>query len=336
MPYLAILDDINREGPITIIEPGKGLNIGRSLSNDFVVKDPRVSKRHAQIRHDNGILYLEDLQSAWGTSVNGKKIRTIVLQDGDELRFGPEYSVRFYSGNPPLNNGPFNHVNNDDQLGIEGDLNDGHDVLLGTEKSNTVIELDIELEDIDTVNIPHTGFTSKLLPALIRIDDKCQEISRYTIKVPLVSIGRSKSNQIVLDHNTVSRFHCEILETDEGYRISDLESGNGISINDVKKRQSDLVDGDLIQIGLIQFRFIQPGQRKKKNGQSLSLDSAMSQNSQSEIVDTPKIALVPKFDENRWEDFAGLELTLVKKRVVTALSLISIITMLVILYFLVI
>jgi len=50
---------------------------------------PNVSRYHAEVWLEGGVLYVRDLGSANGTFVNGKPIGTepVVLGDGDQLRF---------------------------------------------------------------------------------------------------------------------------------------------------------------------------------------------------------------------------------------------------------
>lgn len=61
------------------------INIGRQLENDLIIDDPRVSRKHAQIRVVKGRHMLFDLGSSGGTSVNNKRINQITLHPGDVL-----------------------------------------------------------------------------------------------------------------------------------------------------------------------------------------------------------------------------------------------------------
>lgn len=58
-------------------------NIGRSLENDIVIQDPRVSRAHAKIEYEDGTFTLEDLNSSGGTYINKQKIKRSVLRVGD-------------------------------------------------------------------------------------------------------------------------------------------------------------------------------------------------------------------------------------------------------------
>jgi pSer/pThr/pTyr-binding forkhead associated (FHA) protein len=61
------------------------ITIGRSLENDIILDDARVSRHHAQLRRRYGQYVLYDLDSTGGTTVNGRPIREAALQPGDVL-----------------------------------------------------------------------------------------------------------------------------------------------------------------------------------------------------------------------------------------------------------
>ncbi|HEX5035147.1 MAG TPA: FHA domain-containing protein, partial [bacterium] len=63
-------------------------SIGRSPSNDIVLKESKVSRQHAAINYIGGNYVLVDLKSSNGVFVNGKKIEEAALRDGDEVSVG--------------------------------------------------------------------------------------------------------------------------------------------------------------------------------------------------------------------------------------------------------
>jgi len=69
------------------------------------------------------------------------------------------------------------------------------------------------------------------------------------------AIGRSSQNAIQLRDPKLSRRHCEIRPTPEGYFIRDLGSRNGTFVNGARVREARLRDGDRIQVGLARFAF---------------------------------------------------------------------------------
>lgn len=65
------------------------ITIGRSNENDVIIKDPYISKKHLSIVKDEDEYYLEDLNSANGTYLNGDRIMDAVkLNNGDRIQFG--------------------------------------------------------------------------------------------------------------------------------------------------------------------------------------------------------------------------------------------------------
>src|SRR5919198_4912548 len=62
--------------------------IGRSSRCDFVVEDPNVSRRHAELQRRGAEWYVVDLDSTNGVAVNGKQVRSTRLAPGDEIILG--------------------------------------------------------------------------------------------------------------------------------------------------------------------------------------------------------------------------------------------------------
>ncbi len=73
----------------------------------------------------------------------------------------------------------------------------------------------------------------------------------------VLTIGRSQSNQLMLEDQKVSRRHAEIRLMAPGrYRLADMGSANGTWLNDRRlTAPCDLQNGDLIQIGASCLRF---------------------------------------------------------------------------------
>ncbi len=62
--------------------------IGRLPECDITLSDPRVSRRHAEVRPDHGGWRVVDLGSMNGTTVNGVRVTDHELVDGDEVEVG--------------------------------------------------------------------------------------------------------------------------------------------------------------------------------------------------------------------------------------------------------
>ncbi len=64
------------------------LSVGRGHGALVELIDPSVSRRHASISLVNGVPVVRDLGSRNGTFVNGERIRSCTLKNGDVLTFG--------------------------------------------------------------------------------------------------------------------------------------------------------------------------------------------------------------------------------------------------------
>lgn len=63
--------------------------IGRKNDNDIVIKDPTISNQHARITLDEDYYFIEDLDSANGTFLNGDRLMDVVkLKNGDRIKLG--------------------------------------------------------------------------------------------------------------------------------------------------------------------------------------------------------------------------------------------------------
>lgn len=67
---------------------GAPIRIGRAPECELVLKDNRVSRRHARLAARDGVLVLTDLGSTNGTRVNGSRVTEVVLGAGDTVQVG--------------------------------------------------------------------------------------------------------------------------------------------------------------------------------------------------------------------------------------------------------
>jgi uncharacterized RDD family membrane protein YckC len=64
------------------------VNLGRELDNALRLSDPSVSRHHAVIRQGPDGYRIEDLQSSNGVLLNGARVPTAPLRDGDRITLG--------------------------------------------------------------------------------------------------------------------------------------------------------------------------------------------------------------------------------------------------------
>jgi len=73
------------------LQTHRPFTVGRDPGNDIILRDPKVSRHHAEVVFERGFFVLHDLTSANGTYVNGKRVRVAPLTHGARLRMGNTY-----------------------------------------------------------------------------------------------------------------------------------------------------------------------------------------------------------------------------------------------------
>ncbi len=90
---------IMRSGPTpgaSFMLEGDQLTIGRDATNDIVINDAEISRRHARLTFQGGKYVLEDLGSTNGTFVNGQRLAgPRVLKAGEVVSFGEQIILVF-------------------------------------------------------------------------------------------------------------------------------------------------------------------------------------------------------------------------------------------------
>jgi pSer/pThr/pTyr-binding forkhead associated (FHA) protein len=70
---------------------------------------------------------------------------------------------------------------------------------------------------------------------------------------PDVTIGRHTSSDVRLPLSDISRRHCRLVYTAAGWQVLDLDSLNGVFVNDRRIQQAALFHRDRIRIGSLVF-----------------------------------------------------------------------------------
>jgi len=71
----------------------------------------------------------------------------------------------------------------------------------------------------------------------------------------IVTLGREKDNNVVLDGNQVSRHHARLLQVPDGWVLEDLGSANGTYVNGVRIARHVLLEGHVIGLGSVRMTF---------------------------------------------------------------------------------
>jgi hypothetical protein len=97
---LLIHRDAGKTPRISVIHTG--IIVGRVTPADLVIPDVRLSRQHFKITAHEERHLMNDLASRNGTWVNGRRINTIQLRDGDIIEAGGNVFVFLHIGTGPV------------------------------------------------------------------------------------------------------------------------------------------------------------------------------------------------------------------------------------------
>ena len=79
----------------------------------------------------------------------------------------------------------------------------------------------------------------------------------YPIENSPWKIGRTRENHLFLEHSSVSRKHCEFKRNRDGsFTVIDLDSLNGVYVNNTKVSTGLITNGDKVDIGDVRLKFV--------------------------------------------------------------------------------
>jgi hypothetical protein len=108
---------------------------------------------------------------------------------------------------------------------------------------------------------------------------KGRTVGRYEFDQDCVRMGRLPENEVALDSMAVSRHHCELRRSSEGWKAKDLGSGNGTFLNGSRMLgEVPVKDGDSLGVGqfqvLIRTNAVSTGEPTHTEGPELRERSA--------------------------------------------------------------
>ncbi|MGI9658934.1 MAG: FHA domain-containing protein [Gaiellaceae bacterium] len=213
-----IADNENR---VFVLQSGTA-TIGRTESNKIAVEDQRVSRTHLQLDCADEGVELTDLGSANGTLVNGERVTSHLLQDGDLVTIGST-GLRFEApGRAPQTVAATQFVPQ----------------IAATIMSADPLELIVNDTSVPCVVVHEAGKTR-------RVD---------LIGESLV-IGRDPDADVQLASVDASRVHARIERRGQSFFIRDLDSRWGTFVGDQRVNDERLRDGDTVRVGSARLGF---------------------------------------------------------------------------------
>lgn len=233
---------------------GASLVFGRDASCDVVVPDRSVSRRHAEIKGTaEGYVLLD--KSANGTFVNGKRIvESRVLVRADVVRVG-DHEFRFYADSAPVA-APSASPPAQPPAGAQYRLGD---TLHGI--PDVPPRPPVSAPPPPPVRRPPPPATAPSRPAAaalasLVVRSGSLKGQRFSIRVPVVNLGRADYNDIVLSDTGVSASHAKIQRREGIWVLVDLESTNGTFVDGEQVQgEAPLAPGSVIRFGSVTVIF---------------------------------------------------------------------------------
>ena len=144
------------------------------------------------------------------------------------------------------------------------------DELMPSEPS---VILNLRSEDHDEMEAAKTGIfeppdTSGSLPrGRLYVESGGLIGKTWYLNRPRTMLGRGTENEIVLLDIQVSRHHCRLDRHQGGFRLIDLESGNGTMVNGRRITRCEIYDGDRIEIGGLVLVYSTVGLPRQRDSQ---------------------------------------------------------------------
>ena len=199
---------------------GVRATIGRAEENPVgLFGDPSVQQRHAVIERRGADYVIRNLAVQDGTFVNGNRIESVDLRDGDRINIG------------------------------------GYEMMFHLRGTSSAARQQASLA-ADRVNPAHVAV--RLAGAKAKVDGPSLiDVSGQPYPVHAVTrIGRALDNEIVVSHSSVSRHHASIENSNGAFVVRDLNSQNGTFVGNRRVTEPMRIsDGDAVRFGDAQFTF---------------------------------------------------------------------------------
>jgi serine phosphatase RsbU (regulator of sigma subunit) len=125
---------------------------------------------------------------------------------------------------------------------------------------------------------------------------------RFALEKEVITIGRSKKNDLVLADQWLSRIHAEIRRENSRHYIRDLDSRNGTYVNGMRLSQRvPLQNGDVVTLGDQQIRFVHDASGSvvlTETPAGLDVEGTL-------VVSTEELLAAARAKEDTWDNVAG-------------------------------
>jgi pSer/pThr/pTyr-binding forkhead associated (FHA) protein len=244
--------------------------LGRQAECDLQLLEGHASRRHAKFSFAENAVWIEDLNSANGTFVNGTKITgKVKLTTGDRLRFDTEeFDFRVPNAAPAVDDGktqyrePASAVVDAASSGLykrPGAWADPDAMGDGANKTKFIdpAQLKQMMNNVPpgaavataTIDGPHLQVASGSRTGLnIKLTVGESGVKEWTI-------GSQADREVQFQDSGVSALHAKIVNEGERWKVLDQMSANGTFVNGKRSNVSYLTAGDRVRFGPVECVF---------------------------------------------------------------------------------
>jgi ABC transport system ATP-binding/permease protein len=270
MQKLVIQDD---EGKTTVVPLIRDeITIGRKEGNTIRLTERNVSRRHARIVRNNGSVVIEDLNSYNGVRVNGSRIQgRCQISMSDRIQIGDyiiELKAEGLEAGVPGTEGYGERTQPMER--VDALATTPVPQISDTGTPTAIVHVNQIAAQMQPANYGAAAFSSTD-PGLSPVGDagpagRVVVLStnfagqEFELVKPAMVIGRTEDNDICINHRSISRHHAKIVRESGRYAIVDLQSSNGVRVNGEEYGKVELRRGDVVDLGHVRLRFIEPGE----------------------------------------------------------------------------
>ena len=277
---LQIKDDAGKITTVSIANRNE-ITVGRKEGNTIRLTERNVSRSHARFIKKGDEVHVEDL-SRYGTRVNGERIRSArqvgagdIVQIGDyELSLEGAKAVEAGPADDKKSEAPARQPSQAD-LKKQKEIEEKARAQIAAAKAEALggataaapapkVEGTVSIQAVsDDGSRKSLGAGKKRIgavhPTLVAVSSDIAG-REYALTSKTMILGRTGENDIVIDHHSISRNHAKIVVENGAVKMVDLQSKNGIRVNGELWEESILKSGDVVELGKVQFRFVEKGE----------------------------------------------------------------------------
>jgi pSer/pThr/pTyr-binding forkhead associated (FHA) protein len=279
------------------------MTVGRSDDSDFVITDPKASRKHAKITVDGEGLLVDDLGSTNGSVHEGARKQNFRAVNGDVLSFPNDaYTLRVEA--------PFMTPEIDPDKTMPMDVSEINALAAQVSPSESTNDVDVKESALDSnvenqnsawwessekksdgtavFNVNDIGSNKVNVAALVKlgpaiaprlvVKSGAEAGTEFKLSIGSFVIGKDTSCEIRLKEETVSDQHAKLIHDGHTWQLVNLLALNHTLVNDEKIQSIYLNSGDQIRMGgaLLVFQLPETITNTKKTANRIQKNAGIS------------------------------------------------------------